>query len=143
MAKTTKHGFTTDATDPDDFTWAITASSAAITGETIKNDDGATAKNEASAMVDLTGTGSGGVKLTLGIQFAWDYNGTLRWGKTHTLQDDQGIDLTMDGNATGDSAIWEANIYEQDFMKIHDAFRLVITPDGLFTGSGNAAVITS
>jgi len=98
--------------------FSVGSGSTNVVGATIKNDNPPSEQNVAAIYIH-NGGGVASVTITVQCQF---YSG-VDWGPLHTVQDDDGADLTFDASVDTDV---EANMYAQPFWKENDGWRIVL-----------------
>jgi len=108
-----------------------------INGVLIKNNDPPSAQQVGSIAINNDGTGTGGVTITVKCQLYFGVD--VGYGSIHNVKDENGTDITFE--ADSDETV-EANLYQQDWWKENEGFRIILErTDGATALAGNAVCI--
>jgi len=120
-----------------DFSFSEVAGTGDIVGVLIKNNDPPSAQQVGSIAIDNDGTGDGTVTVTVKCQLYFGVD--VGYGSAHNVKDENGTDITFE--ADSDETV-EANLYQQDWWKENEGFRIILErTDGATALAGNAVCI--
>ena len=138
MSRELKPAFSTNQSD---FTFTLASGDFVnhiYNGELIKNNDPPSAQYIGSVAISNDGTGASAPAVVITPKMQLWFGSNVGYGVLHTLNDENGSPISFD---TDSDETVEANIYQQDWWKECEGFRVVLSRSGASSLGGNACVI--